>query len=85
MRLTLKHGAETNEWPNILMPAACNGQAHIVTFLLESQADPNVEGSSAKAVDALKLAKHFGYESVVRTFINHGVRKDETSDGTSPQ
>ncbi|CAD6577971.1 MAG: hypothetical protein ASARMPREDX12_008580 [Alectoria sarmentosa] len=77
--------AETNGWPNILMPAASKGQAHIVTFLLESQADPNVEGGSAKAVDALKLAKHFGYESVVRTFINHGVRKDETSDGTSPQ
>ena len=85
VRLILEHGAETNGWPNILMPAASRGQAHIVTFLLESQADLNLVEGSAKAVDALKLARYNGYESVVRILINHGVRKDEASDETSPQ
>lgn len=85
VRLIFEHGAETNGWPDILMPAASKGQAHIVTFLLESQADPNLEGGSVEAADALKLAKHFGYESVVRILTNHGVRKDETSDGTTPR
>ena len=73
VRLLLKHRPDTSGWPNLLSPAACKGQTHIVSLLLESQADLNLERCSDQAVRAFKVAKREGYESVVREFGHHRI------------
>ena len=73
VRLLLEHKADTTEWPQILIPAAIGGQAHIVSFLLENRATLNPNGYGAYAVQALRYAMIRGHEAVVRVLNHHGI------------
>ena len=85
VRLLLDQGTITNTWPHILVPAASNGQVHIVTFLLESRIDVSSEGYLDQLVHALKAALSAGHESVVREIVDHGVSLEEVFRESSPR
>ncbi len=86
VRVLLKHRADTELWRRILVPAASNGQAHIVFLALESRADFDLKRCNDQSVRALKAATRKGYESVVRVFRNYGISLEsleEILDGSS--
>ena len=85
VRLLLDQGTITNTWPDMLVPAASKGQAHIVTFLLESRVDVTSEGYLDQIVYALKAALSAGYESVVRIIVDHGISMEEVVHESSPR
>ena len=73
VHILLEHRADTEEWLDVLGPAASKGQAHIIAFLLENQVNRQSEWWSYYAISALEVAMKEGYDSVVRILVDHGV------------